>query len=509
MDEDAQRETIDFLNTVCARAGDNTPPMSTHISRIFFAGDTVFKLKRAVRTAYLDFTTPQLRRAACERELELNRRTAPSLYRRVRAVTRDANGVALDGTGDEIDAVVEMRRFDQADLFDAMAQRGALTERHVESLAAGIAAFHAGAEISDSHGGAGEIRRILEANETELRRSFLSREQDVASVCKAMRDLLDANAPLLDARKAAGKVRRCHGDLTLRNIAMIRDEPTPFDCLEFDETLATIDVLYDLAFVIMDLQHRSCGGLANVLFNRYLDAAGEIDGLPLIPLFMAMRAIIRAHVTARMSDDAAPETQAVLKEEARAYLSLARNAMNGGRPILIGVGGLSGSGKSTVAAALAPLLPPMPGARVLSSDRIRKKMFDVAPTQRLPAEAYAPDVSQRVYARAREEAARCLRVGWHVICDAVFDRHADREELKKVALGAGAPFHGFWLSAPGDTLARRVSARAGDPSDATVEVLQAQEAKLAASGETIDWTVCDASAHVNETAQIIRAALGS
>jgi aminoglycoside phosphotransferase family enzyme/predicted kinase len=508
MDEDAQRETIAFLKGVSARAGDETPPLSTHISRIFFAGETVFKLKRAVKTAYLDFTTPQLRRAACDRELELNRRTAPSLYRRVRALTRNANGVTFDGSGEEIDAVIEMRRFDQANLFDAMAQRGALTGRHAEALAAGTAAFHARAEVSHSHGGAASVRRILETNETELLGSFLSREQDVMPVCKAMRDLLDSNAPLLDARKAAGKVRRCHGDLTLRNIALIGDEPTPFDCLEFDEALATIDVLYDLAFVIMDLQHRSRGDLANILFNRYLDAADEIDGLPLLPLFMAMRAIIRAHVTARMSDDAAADAQDALKDEARAYLALAREATNGGAPILIGIGGLSGSGKSTVAAALAPSLSPMPGARILSSDRIRKKMFDVAPTQRLPAEAYAPHVSQEVYARAREEAARCLRLGWPVICDAVFDRHADREELRKVALGAGARFHGFWLSARDDTLAGRVAARTGDPSDATVEVLRAQQAKLAASAEAIEWTTCDAAAPVNETAQIMRAALG-
>ena len=145
---------------------------------------------------------------------------------------------------------------------------------------------------------------VLAMNEAALRSSFLAREQDVSPVCEAMRAQLARNASLLDARREAGKVRRCHGDLTLRNIAMIDGEPTPFDCLEFDEALATIDVLYDLAFVLMDLWHRSRGDLANALLNRYLDVADESDGLALLPLFIAMRAIIRAHVTARMSQDA-------------------------------------------------------------------------------------------------------------------------------------------------------------------------------------------------------------
>lgn len=504
MDEPEQRETIAFLSEACARAGDAAPPMSTHISRIFFAGDTVYKLKRAVRTPYLDFSTPQRRLAACEQELALNRRTAPSLYRRVRRVTRLAGGLAFDGAGETVDAVVEMNRFDQACLFDAMAQRGALTGAHVEALAGKLARFHAAAATSADHGGARAVADILEMNDSALRESFLARERDLAPVRAAMRAALDANAARLDARRAAGKVRRCHGDLTLRNIALIDGEPTPFDCLEFDEALATIDVLYDLSFVLMDLWHRGRGDLANFLFNRYLDVADETDGLPLLPLFVAMRAIIRAHVTARMSEDAEGAARETTREEARAYVQLAEEAMRGSAPKLIGVGGLSGSGKSTVAAALAPLIAPIPGARVLSSDRIRKALFGAAPTQRLPANAYAPDVSQRVYASARAQAAACLDAGWPVICEAVFDRAEDRAALAAVAAGRNAPFHGFWLDATDATLAARVAARTGDPSDATVDVLRAQQAKLAASGEEIDWTRLDAAPLPGETARRMR-----
>ncbi len=304
MGEDAQRETIAFLRDVCARAGDGSAPMSTHISHVYFAGDTVYKLKRAVRTSYLDFSTSEKRLAACKTELILNRRTAPQLYRAVRRITREPDGLAFDGPGECVDAVVEMRRFDQSDLLDDMVLRGALTARHVEALARKIAAFHEAAAPSTAHGGVRGVGDVLAMNEAALRSSFLAREQDVSPVCEAMRAQLARNASLLDARREAGKVRRCHGDLTLRNIAMIDGEPTPFDCLEFDEALATIDVLYDLAFVLMDLWHRSRGDLANALLNRYLDVADESDGLALLPLFIAMRAVIRAHVTARMSQDA-------------------------------------------------------------------------------------------------------------------------------------------------------------------------------------------------------------
>lgn len=501
MDEDSQRETIAFLRGVCTRAGDLTPPMSTHISRIFFAGETVYKLKRAVRTPYLDFSTFERRMAACNAELALNRRTAPDLYLRVRRIARTHSGMAFDADGDLVDAVVEMRRFDQANLFDQMALRGVLTPALVEDLARSLALFHRDAEASQIHGGGAAIRRILDLNEGALKASFLAVEQDVAPICAEMHQTLQRHAALIDARKQRGKVRRCHGDLTLRNIALINGRPTPFDCLEFAEELATIDVLYDIAFVLMDLWHRRCGSLANGLLNRYLDNVDETDGLPLLPLFIAMRAVVRAHVTARMSEDAEGAAREEQMDEARAYLALAKQAMQPAPPRLAGVGGLSGSGKSTIAAALAPLLPPIPGARVLSSDRVRKAMFSAAPTERLPPEAYNPEVSERVYARVRSEAARCLTVGWPVVCDAVFDRAVDRAALAEVARKSGAPFSGFWLEAPLATLSARVAARTDDPSDANVDVLRAQEARFTQRAEIINWTRLDASAPAQETAQ--------
>lgn len=507
MGEEGQSDVVAFLRKRCIAAGDTTPPVATHISRIFFAGRTVYKLKRAVRTPYLDFSTPALRLAACAAEVALNRRTAPSLYRGVRRITRESDGFALDGSGPVVDAIVEMNRFDSAALFDAMATAGTLAPAHMEALARKLASFHSAAERRD--GGADRVRAVIALNEAALGATFLAQSPVFAAACDGARALLARCASTIDARARAGKVRRCHGDLTLRNIALIDGAPTPFDCLEFDEALASVDVLYDLAFTLMDLLHRDRPMLANTLMNRYLDAADETDGLALLPLFIAMRAMIRAHVTATMSSDETGFARANLRAEADAYLSLAMTTMKPAAPALIGIGGLSGSGKSSVAAALAPLMRPVPGARVVSSDRIRKAMFSVAPTDRLPAEAYASSVSEQVYAMARAQAARCLAQGWPVIADAVFDRAEDRAALERVANDAGVAFLGVWLEAPPTALAQRVAARTGDPSDATVEVLAAQQARLAARGEAILWASVDATRTPQDTATAIAARLYS
>ena len=278
--------------------------VTTHASLVFLAGDRAFKLKRAVRYPYLDFSTPERRLDACRTELELNRRTAPSLYLGVRTITREADGrLAFDGRGPLVDAVVEMRRFGQEHLFDAMAQKGALTPLLLTELARRIAAFHKSAAVSFEHGGAAGIAAVLDINDRALRGTTLVGTEVAKAFADSFRQALAAHSERLEARRKAGKVRRCHGDLILRNICLVDGEPTLFDCLEFDEALATIDVLYDLAFLLMDLWHRDQRRLANIVFNRYLDECDETDGLPLVPFFMAIRAAVRAHVTAAQADD--------------------------------------------------------------------------------------------------------------------------------------------------------------------------------------------------------------
>ncbi|HEU0157198.1 MAG TPA: phosphotransferase, partial [Stellaceae bacterium] len=354
---DDQQNTIAFLSRPESYGG--TGPVErieTHVSLVFLAGERAYKLKRAVRLPYLDFSTIEQRRAACAAELALNRRTAPSLYLELRRIGRNAAGeIGFFENGAELDWVVIMRRFDQNLLFDALARAGKLDAPIMDALADHIAEFHAAAESRSDRGGAaaldavaGENRRCLSA---ATRAGFVAKDIDVIAV--KWRAAIAANAPLLEARRQAGKVKRCHGDLHLRNICLLDGAPLLFDCLEFSEELAIIDILYDLAFLLMDLAHRGLGAFANRVLNRYLDRTQEDDGLAALPLFLSLRAGIRAHVTATALEQGG---DAQMAAEARRYLELAQTALAPRPPRLVAVGGLSGSGKSTLAAALAPEL---------------------------------------------------------------------------------------------------------------------------------------------------------
>lgn len=500
-----QSDVVAFLRERLRDAGGEPRLVSTHASLVLLGATRVFKLKRAVRYAFLDFSTPQRRLDLCRREVELNRRTAPQLYLGAHAITREQDGsLAFDGPGALVDAVVEMRRFSDADLLDQRAQRGDLPPAMMTRLARSIAAFHAAALPDTTRGGAAAMARVVDGADAELRATGLLAPPEADALAAALRAALTRAAPLLDARRDAGKLRRCHGDLTLRNICVLDGEATPFDCLEFDETLATVDVLYDLAFLLMDLWRRGRRDAANLVFNRYLDAADETDGLSLLPFFMATRAAVRAHIAARQASEAHGAEARTLRAEARAHVDLAAALLAPAPAMLVAVGGFSGSGKSTLAAALAPDLGAPPGARVLSSDRLRKAMHGVAAETRLPADAYAPEISRAVYAAQREQAAATLKTGVAVVADAVFDRADAREAIAQVARDAAVAFRGLWLDAPLDALAGRVEARKGDASDATVAVLRAQ---AQAGAGAVDWTRLDATGDRAATLRAARAAL--
>ncbi|WP_248310245.1 AAA family ATPase [Bosea sp. 117] len=500
-DRDGQAGTLAFLASTPDFGEEPAgAPILTHISAVLLRGKRAIKLKRAVHLPYVDFSTPGRRLAACERELELNRRTAPALYRAVRRVTRHADGgLELDGDGALVDAVVEMRRFPDDALFDRL-PKAALTPPVMTRLARNIAAFHRTAPVDPSTEGAARMAAVLDGNRRALADTLagagIASPADVARYADAADAALEAHAGLMDARASAGKVRRCHGDLHLRNICLLDGEPTLFDCLEFDEELATTDVLYDLAFLLMDLWHRGLRRQANLVLNRYLDAADEADGLPLLPLFMSVRAAVRAHVAAARGGDAG--------EEAGSYFALAAALLEPRPARLVAIGGFSGSGKSTVAAAVAPVLGPAPGARILASDRIRKASFGVAAETRLPPEAYEGAVSQRVYARLAAQAAAIAGAGHAVVADAVFDRAEERARIAQAASEADVPFEGLWLDVPLERLVARVAARRGDASDATPEVVRAQ---VAHSLEGLDWARLPADRGPEEVSAAARARL--
>ncbi|MCJ2045279.1 AAA family ATPase [Methylobacterium sp. J-078] len=499
-----QVEAVAFLKAEAAVLGLPVDTITTHISTVLMAGDRAFKLKRPVRFPYLDFSTAERRLSFCEAELVLNRRTAPALYLGVRRITQETDGrLAFDGAGPLVDAVVEMRRFAQHDLLDDMAQRDALTPTLITDLAHRIAQFHRGAAVSLDHGGAAGIAAVLDMNDRSLRAVAFVPEEAADAIRAAFRSAFERHAPMLEKRRLAGKVRRCHGDLILRNICLVDDVPTLFDCIEFDDAIATIDVLYDLAFLLMDLWHRDQGGLANLLFNRYLDETDEAAGIGALPFLMAIRAAIRAHVTAAQAGGQPPGKAARTLVEARAYHDLALSLLAGSDATLLAIGGLSGSGKSTVAACVASHLGPPPGARVLNSDRIRKDAFGVSANTRLPPSAYLPEVSATVYASLRDEAFQALSSGCAVVADAVFDRPSERSSIEVTAAKAGVSFRGVWLEAPNTgLLASRIADRRNDPSDATAEVLMDQ---VRHDCGDIDWQHLAAEADPTTTRDAILA----
>jgi predicted kinase len=305
------------------------------------------------------------------------------------------------------------------------------------------------------------------------------------------RFVLDCSGVLLDQRRADGLVRHCHGDLHLRNIVLLDGQPTLFDAIEFNDDISSIDVLYDLAFLLMDLWRLGLPHHANVVWHRYLADTGDLDGLRLMPVFLSCRAAVMAKTTATAAN-LQTDTGRRLELQALANdcLAIAEAALEPPQPRLIAVGGLSGSGKSTLAMDLAPSMDAVPGAVVIRSDEIRKKLCGVQPLDRLGPEGYTDEMSRRVYATLMEHADKVVRGGYTAIADAVFAESGHREAIQHVAAAAGVPFVGLWLEAPERVLISRAEGRRRDVSDAGSEVIRRQ---LAYRLDSLRWHRVDAS----------------
>lgn len=505
---DDQADVIGFLGRPESYPGaPEVDRIDTHAAIVFLAGDLAYKLKRAVRYDYLDFSTLEMREAACKAEVTVNRRCAPTLYLGVDAIARTPDGSLAWGTsGRVLDWVVVMHRFEQEALLDRLAERGALDLSVMRALAEAVARFHESAERVEGHGGRVGMRWVVDGNA----RDFAKYEGTLgARACRAVtelcRDALVRHGDRLDARRHDGLVRRCHGDLHLRNIVMLDGRPTLFDGVEFNDEIACVDVLYDLAFLLMDLLRRDLPAHANAVFNRYLTARCDLAGLPLLPLFLGCRAAIRAKTSATaatlQSDASSAQT---LRTQARDYLAMAERLLQSSRPMLVAIGGFSGSGKSTLAARLAPQIGRAPGALVLRSDVIRKALFGLPDEARLGPQGYSADANRQVYSAIVERAALALTGGHAVIADAVFRDPEERAAIAHVAADAGVPFAGLWLDAPLDTLAHRIEHRQVDVSDATATVLARQ---IASDIGPLEWVRVDAGSDPDETERRARSVL--
>ena len=475
--------------------------IETHAARVFLAGDKAFKIKKPVKLPFLDFSTLERRRDALARELEINRPHAPEIYLRLVPITRGPDGtLGLEGKGPVVEWALEMRQFRQSSLLSEIASKRALEPDLCKALARMVAAYHRENPVASAADGYAKAERVVRQLETALAEAGGIVSRDLArEVGEVARGALARSAPLLAGRGRQGAIRRCHGDLHLGNIVLLEGRPVPFDALEFDEDLATIDVLYDLAFLLMDLEVRGDRPAANLVLATYaaIEPVGhEIEGLAALPLFLALRAGVRAIVSlerARQDHGAAREHDA---ESARHYIAAANRFLRPPAPVLVAVGGLSGTGKSTLAARIAPRFGASPGALHLRSDIERKRLLGVEETEKLSPEHYTPAASARVYARLFDKAERALGAERSVVVDAVFAKPEERAAIAAIAERAGRHFAGLWLEAPADVLLARVGARRGDASDADAHVVEAQ---LAYDIGEIAWRRVAAAGGVDET----------
>jgi aminoglycoside phosphotransferase family enzyme/predicted kinase len=451
-----QADIVAFLTRLAGR-----PPLETHISYLFLGQDTVWKLKKSVCLPFVDFSKLEDRHRFCERELALNAPTAPGLYRDVVAVVRQADGsIAIGGEGEVRDWVVRMARVAAEDFLDVRAATEGLTTSLLDRIADSVAEFHMA--LPPVPGINPDMEAIAEGNVLSALSAGLSRDE-VIGWRGAMLAGLAAIRVWRDARAASGFIRRCHGDLHLGNLCLWRGRPVPFDALEFDEALGTVDVAYDLAFLLMDLEHRLDRAAANRVLNRYVARTGDAALVTALPLCLSMRAMIRAHVEARSGHPGEVDT----------YLAAAAQYLKPPPPVVIAIGGLPGTGKSTLARSLAPSLGAAPGALIPRSDEIRKRQHGVLPEQRLPPIAYTEQKSAAVFGELASMTEAAAKGGHAVIADATIIDLMHRSMVATAAERAGTQFLGIWLTAPTAELERRIAGRGGDASDATIAVLHA------------------------------------
>lgn len=445
--------------------------IETSCATVVLKGGDAFKLKKSVDYGFLDFTSAEKRRAVLLRELAFNQRAAASIYREVTEI--------------EGESVLVMRRFDTHGVLAEQAGPDWQPDLDLmRNLGETIADFHVGAGVCRDETHAKNIRYTIDSNakHIDLFRTQLGSDRVDAygiRLAEVWRDVEND----VRWRFENGYIRQCHGDMHLGNILIEDGQPVLFDCIEFNDQLIYVDVLYDLAFLLMDLWVRNQPAAANRVLNAWLETAARQEheealysGLKLLPFYLSARAGVRCHVSAHNGE----------MDKAQMYIDAGLAFLNFAPATLAAIGGLSGSGKSTVARNEAPAKGRAPGAVILRSDELRKRLWKCAPLDRLPPDAYAPDQSIRTYEHMFALAETVLHSGQSVVLDATFRETVWRDRAEALARRSGVEFEGAWLDIPADIRAARVSHRMSDVSDATADIASAQEA---VDPFTISWHI--------------------
>lgn len=448
--------------------------VETHISWVLLAGRYAYKIKKPVSLGFLNFTRLSARRMYCEEEVRLNRRLAPSLYLEVVPIGGTPEHPEL-GAMPAIEYAVKMRRFAAGRLLDQLLTRGQLTSRHIDLLATQVAKFHAGLPSAAPDSGYGTpqtIAKPMRQNFQGLTALLNGADADLISELQSRSEReYAANLELFELRRRGGLIRECHGDLHLGNIVLLHGVPVPFDGIEFDPRLRWIDVMSEVAFVVMDLMHRDRHDLAFRFLNAYLEVSGDYRGLGVLRFYLGYRAMVRAKISAIRAKQGAATGIA----ECHRYLALSNESLGLYRPALILTHGLPGSGKSAVSQVAVERLH----AVRIRSDVERKRLFGLAAQEnsheRIAGGIYGRDATRRTYAKLRQLAAQLLNVGFTVIIDAAFLKRCQRRDFQTLAAELAAPFVIVDVRADTSKLRQRVGRRSeveSDASEADLDVLE-------------------------------------
>jgi len=460
--------------------------LQTHISFVLLTGAYAYKVKKPMNFGFLDFSTLEKRKYFCEEELRLNRRLAPDLYLSVLAIAEQDGKYGFDRANKEtaVEYAIAMPEFSQDDLLIEMFTAGRLTADHVKQIGEQLAVFHQNAltnEHIQTFGTMEAVRAVANDNyaSTEKYIGIAQEQVQFEQTRNYTEQFFAENADLFSDRIAKGKVRECHGDVHLKNICLYQDQIQIFDCIEFNEPFRNSDVLYDAAFLLMDLQFRGRSDLANIFLNTYLECTGDYEGVVLLPLHCSMRAYIRAKVTSFLLDDPniPADVKAHAQTEAAAYYKLAWQYTQPKQGKLLIMSGVSGSGKSTTARAIAS----EQDAIYLRSDAIRKQIAGIDRMERGSDDIYTPEMTAKTYTRLAELGTLLASKGFTVILDAKYDRVSLRSQAIAAAESQNIPVEIIYCHAPMEVLQQRLRDRAAannDIADATVDLLASQQASF-------------------------------
>ena len=458
--------------------------IETHISWVILTGEFVYKIKKPVNFGFLDFTTLAKRKHFCEEELRLNRRLAPHIYLTVVPITGTVAHPSLGGEGEAIDYALRMRQFPQEAQLDRMLARDELKTEYIDAIAECIASFHQHLEPASATSDFGDPDHVwhpVDENFVQIREhdTTASHLQLLAEIERWSRASYNGLRATFTQRKQDGFIRECHGDLHLRNIAWYQNQPIIFDCIEFNPDLRWIDVISDIAFLIMDLIDRGQSPLAYRLLNLYLSHTGDYPAIRLLPFYLVYRAMVRAKVDMlRLSQvGLSREEQHADEAEFLGYLELARGFIHRAKPVLMITWGLSASGKTTMSGSLLEVL----AAIRIRSDVERKRLVGMKPVTSAAAAVgsgiYSAEMTERTYTHLLNLAREILAAGFPVIVDAAFLDAQRRQQFAQLAEEMQVPFIILQCVARADILRQRIIRRQPDASDADLGVLEHQLAQ--------------------------------